>query len=126
MKLKKKDNILLKKKDNILINSGNYKGKKGKVIKIIKKKTRALVELFNKGKKFKLIEIDLSNLLLIYRPSYKFLTSKNFYKLQKCLIKMRKINNKLTYLFSIEELNNLLKIRDLENIKQFKIKNELE
>ncbi|MGX7592889.1 KOW motif-containing protein [Candidatus Karelsulcia muelleri] len=121
----------LKKKDNILINSGNYKGKKGKVRKIIKKKTRALVELFNKdegkneGKKFQLIEMDLSNLLLIYRPSSNVLTYNNFYKLQKFLTKMRKINNKLNYLFSIEELNNLLKIRDLENIKEFKRKNEL-
>ncbi len=107
----------LKKKDNILINSGKYKGKKGRVIKIIKKKTRALVELFNKDGK-KLIEMDLSNLLLIYRPYYKFKFLTYFYKLQKLLIKMRKINNKLNYFFSIEELNNLLKIRDLENIKE--------
>ncbi|MGX7591066.1 KOW motif-containing protein [Candidatus Karelsulcia muelleri] len=104
----------IKKKDNILINSGNYKGKKGKVIKIIKKKTRALIKLFN----HQLIEMDLSNLVLIYRPYSKFLTSKNFDQLQKLLIKMRKRNNQLNYLFSIEELNNLLKIRDLENIKE--------
>ncbi|MGX7591496.1 KOW motif-containing protein [Candidatus Karelsulcia muelleri] len=99
----------LKNQDNILINSGNYKGKKGKLINIIKKKNRALVKLLNQ----KLIEIDLSNLLLIYRPSYK----KTFDKVQKILIKMRKINKNLKYLFSIEELNNLLKLRDLENIK---------
>ncbi|MGX7591206.1 KOW motif-containing protein [Candidatus Karelsulcia muelleri] len=100
----------LKTQDNILINSGNYKGKKGKIIKIIKKKNRALVKLLN----HKLLEIDFSNLLLIYRPSY---NSKRFDKVQNILIKMRKINNKLNYFFSIEELKNLLKIRDLENIK---------
>ncbi|MGX7590920.1 KOW motif-containing protein [Candidatus Karelsulcia muelleri] len=105
----------IKNKDNILINSGDYKGNKGKVINIITKKNRALVKLFNN----KLIEIDLSNLLLIYRPSYK----NTFDKVQKILIKMRKINKKLNYLFSIEELNNLLKLRDLENLKL--IKNEL-
>ncbi|MGX7638279.1 KOW motif-containing protein [Candidatus Karelsulcia muelleri] len=100
----------IKTKDTILINSGNYKGKKGKVIKIIKKKKRALVKLFNQ----QLIEIDLSNILLIYRPSYNY---KSFDKVQKVLIKVRKINKKLNSLFSIEELKNLLKIRDLENIK---------
>ncbi|MGX7590350.1 KOW motif-containing protein [Candidatus Karelsulcia muelleri] len=99
----------LKNKDNILINSGNYKGKKGKLINIIKNKNRALVKLLNQ----KLIEIDLSNLLLIYRPSYK----NTFDKVQNILIKMRKINKNLKYLFSIEELNNLLKLRDLENMK---------
>ncbi|MGX7590639.1 hypothetical protein ACWNYW_00755 [Candidatus Karelsulcia muelleri] len=100
----------LKTQDNILINSGNYKGKKGKLIKLLKNKTRALVKLLN----HKLLEIDLSNLLLIYRPSYKY---KSFYKVQNILIKMRKINTKLNSLFSIEELKNLLKLRDLENLK---------
>ncbi|MGX7591922.1 hypothetical protein [Candidatus Karelsulcia muelleri] len=109
----------IKNKDNILISSGNYKGKKGRVIKI--RKTRALIKLFN----HQLIEMDVSNLVLIYRPSYKFLTYKNFDQLQKLLTKMRKRNNQLNDLFSIEELNNLLKIRDLESIKPFKRKNEL-
>ncbi|MGX7586371.1 hypothetical protein [Candidatus Karelsulcia muelleri] len=105
----------LKTQDNILIKSGNYKGKQGKLINIIKNKTRALVKLLNQ----KLLEIDLSNLLLIYRPSYQ----NTFDKVQKLLSKIRKINKKLKSFFSIEELNNLLKLRDLENIKL--IKNEL-
>ncbi|MGX7593172.1 hypothetical protein ACWNYJ_00735 [Candidatus Karelsulcia muelleri] len=99
----------LKTQDNLLIKSGNYKGKQGKLINIIKNKTRALVKLLNQ----KLIEIDLSNLLLIYRPSYQ----KTFDKVQKLLSQMRKINKKLKSFFSIEELKNLLKLRDLENLK---------
>ncbi|MGX7592343.1 KOW motif-containing protein [Candidatus Karelsulcia muelleri] len=104
----------IKKKDNILINSGPYKGKKGKVIKI--KKNRALVEFLNKEEfRKKLIYFDLSNLLLIYRPFV--LNYNTFEVLQKKIMKMRKMNKKINDLFSIEELNNLLKIRDLENIK---------
>ncbi|MGX7590210.1 KOW motif-containing protein [Candidatus Karelsulcia muelleri] len=111
----------IKNKDNILINSGNHKGKKGKVRKIIKKKTRALVKLLHN----QIIEIDLSNLVLIYRPSTKFLASKNLDQFQKLLMKMRTRNNQLNSFFSIEEFKNLLKIRDLENINQLKRKNEL-
>ncbi|MGX7592620.1 hypothetical protein [Candidatus Karelsulcia muelleri] len=99
----------LKTQDNILIKSGNYQGKPGKIINIRKNKTRALVKLLNQ----KLLEIDLSNLLLIYRPSY----NKTFDKVQKILSKMRKINKNLKSLFSREELKNLLKLRDLENLK---------
>ncbi|MGX7593458.1 KOW motif-containing protein [Candidatus Karelsulcia muelleri] len=109
--------MTIKTKDNILITSGNHKGKKGKVRKIIKKKTRALVELVKKDEFLhKLIEIDLSNLLLISRKFF-CLNYNKFEVLQKSLIKLRKMNNKLNYLFSIEELNNFLKIRDLENLK---------
>jgi ribosomal protein L24 len=107
----------IKIKDNILINSGPYKGNKGKVINIIKTKKRALVEIFTKEGN-RLIEIDLSNLLLRYRPiNDNFLNTKKFQLLKNKLIKMRKRNKKLTSLFSREELNNLLKIRDLETIK---------
>lgn len=109
--------MTIKNKDKILINSGNYKGNQGKVIKIIKKKNRALVEILNKEVN-RFIEIDLSNLLLIYRPiNDNFLKAKKFKRLKKILIKMRKMNKKLNYLFSIEELKNFLKIRYLENIK---------
>ncbi|MGX7592483.1 KOW motif-containing protein [Candidatus Karelsulcia muelleri] len=106
----------IKNKDNILINSGPYKGKKGKVLKIRKKKTRALVEILNKDEcRNKFIDFDLSNLLLIYRPFV--LKSNTFEVLQKQIIQLRKMNKKINDLFSIEELNNFLKIRDLENIK---------
>ncbi|MGX7591354.1 KOW motif-containing protein [Candidatus Karelsulcia muelleri] len=116
--------MTIKNKDNILIKSGNYKGKKGKVIKIITNKNRALVEkralveILNKDYEVnRLIEIDLSNLLLIYRPiNAHVLNANKLKRLKTIFINMRQMNKKLNYLFSIEELNNLLKIRYLENL----------
>ncbi|MGX7590498.1 hypothetical protein ACT2CL_00780 [Candidatus Karelsulcia muelleri] len=108
--------MTIQKKDNIFIQSGPKKGNKGKVIKILK--NRALVEIF-KQEGNRLLEIDLSNLLLIYRPlKENLLKAKKFQILKQILIKMIKMNNKLNSLFSIEELNNLLKIRSLENLKK--------
>ncbi|AXN02656.1 hypothetical protein ONB76_00590 [Candidatus Karelsulcia muelleri] len=109
--------MTIKNKDNILLKSGNHKGKKGKVIKIIK--TRALVELLTKEVN-RLIEMDFSNLLVIYRPilnKENFLNAKKFKILNNVLRKMIKMNKELNYLFSREEFKNFLKIRSLENIK---------
>jgi len=44
---KKKIKIKIKKGDNVKIISGNYKNKEGKVIKIIKRKYRAIVKGIN-------------------------------------------------------------------------------
>ncbi|WDE42254.1 hypothetical protein ONB78_00295 [Candidatus Karelsulcia muelleri] len=109
--------MTIKKKDNILLKSGNHKGKKGQVIKIIK--NRALVELLTKEVN-RLIEMDFSNLLVIYRPilnKENFLNAKKFKILNNVLRKMIKMNKELNYLFSREEFKNFLKIRSLENIK---------
>ncbi|MGX7593032.1 hypothetical protein ACWNY4_00745 [Candidatus Karelsulcia muelleri] len=108
--------MTIKNKDNILIKSGHQKGNKGKVRNIIK--TRALVEVLNQEGNIRLI--DCSNLLLIYRnlnSHENFLTGKKLKILNKILRKMIKMNKKLTYFFSIEELKNFFKIRSLENLK---------
>ncbi|MGX7590068.1 hypothetical protein ACT2CD_00765 [Candidatus Karelsulcia muelleri] len=108
----------LKNQDNIFFKSGNHKGNKGKVIKIIK--NRALVELLTKEVK-RPIKMDCSNLLVIYRPLLNhenFLKANKFQRLNKVLRKMIKMKKELNSLFSREELNNFLKIRSLENLKK--------
>ena len=71
----------IKKEDTVKVISGSYKGQTGRVIKIIKKNSRALVEGINKAKKHmrpsqdnpqggiveKELSIHLSNLALIYK-----------------------------------------------------------
>ena len=43
--------IKIRKNDNVKVISGNYKGKTGRVIKILKLKNRAIVEGINLAKK---------------------------------------------------------------------------
>ncbi|MGX7592752.1 KOW motif domain-containing protein [Candidatus Karelsulcia muelleri] len=106
----------IKNKDYILIHRGHYKGNQGKVINIRTNQNRALVEIGTQAGK-RLIEIDISNLLLIYRPiQAKSLNANKFKLLQQLVIKMRQMNNKLNNLFSIEELNNFFKLRYLETM----------
>ena len=69
------------KGDNVKVISGNYKGQTGRVIKVITKNNRALVEGINKAKKHmrptqdnpqggiveKELSIHLSNLALVHK-----------------------------------------------------------
>ena len=71
----------IKKDDNVKVISGNYKGQTGRVIKIINKNNRAIVEGINKVKKHmrpnqenpqggiieKEMSINMSNLMLLYK-----------------------------------------------------------
>ena len=71
----------IKKEDTVKVISGSYKGQTGRVIKIITKNNRALVEGINKAKKHmrpsqdnpqggiveKELSINLSNLALIHK-----------------------------------------------------------
>ena len=71
----------IKKGDNIKVISGNYKGQTGRIIKIINKNNRAIVEGINKVKKHmkpnqenpqggiieKEMSINMSNLLLMHK-----------------------------------------------------------
>ena len=71
----------IKKEDTVKVISGSYKGQTGRVLKIITKNNRALVEGINKAKKHmrptqenpqggiveKELSIHLSNLALVYK-----------------------------------------------------------
>ena len=71
----------IKKEDTVKVISGSYKGQTGRVLKILTKKNRALVEGINKAKKHmrptqenpqggiveKELSIHLSNLALVYK-----------------------------------------------------------
>ena len=71
----------IKKNDNVKVISGNYKGKTGRVLQILKTKNRVLVEGINLAKKHmrpsqenpqggiveKELSINISNLMLIIK-----------------------------------------------------------
>ena len=71
----------IRKGDNVKVISGNYKGQTGRIIKIINKNNRAIVEGINKVKKHmrpnqenpqggiveKGMSINMSNLMLMYK-----------------------------------------------------------
>ena len=71
----------IKKGDNVKVVSGNYKGQTGRIIKIINKNNRAIVEGLNKVKKHmrpnqenpqggiieKEMSINITNLMLMYK-----------------------------------------------------------
>tara|TARA_B100001123_G_C14902857_1_gene864539 strand:+ start:120 stop:428 length:309 start_codon:yes stop_codon:yes gene_type:complete len=71
----------IRKGDNVKVISGNYKGQTGRIIKIINKNNRAIVEGINKVKKHmrpnqenpqggiveKEMSINMSNLMLMYK-----------------------------------------------------------
>ena len=71
----------IKKEDTVKVISGSYKGQTGRVLKILTKNNRALVEGINKAKKHmrptqenpqggiveKELSIHLSNLALVYK-----------------------------------------------------------
>ncbi len=71
----------IKKNDNVKVIAGNYKGKTGRVVKLLLDKNRAFVEGINVAKKHmrpnqenpqggiveKELSINLSNLMLVYK-----------------------------------------------------------
>ena len=71
----------IRKGDNVKVISGNYKGQTGRIIKIVNKNNRAIVEGINKVKKHmrpnqenpqggiveKEMSINMSNLMLMYK-----------------------------------------------------------
>ncbi len=73
--------LRLKKNDNVKVIAGNYKGKTGRVVKLLHDKNRAFVEGINIAKKHmrpsqdspqggiveKELSINLSNLMLVHK-----------------------------------------------------------
>ena len=73
--------LRLKKNDNVKVIAGNYKGKTGRVVKLIHDKNRAFVEGINLAKKHmrpsqenpqggiveKELSINISNLMLLHK-----------------------------------------------------------